>query len=172
MSHPVTVLDSVEKVGTIVDILKQESFNGFPVVDNTIPSQQVSLITDYYPPLIWNSQALWFMFTQVIPSDMVQFLPHQSFGLLPLYLMTFSLIIQILKANILFKIYNVMLSKFLRCMYWGLSYQGELLLVYVALRQTLYQHSRGSVFVTQTDTIPSQQGVSLCNSETDTILSQ
>jgi len=37
MSHPVTVLRTKEKVGRIVDILKSESHNGFPVVQDYDP---------------------------------------------------------------------------------------------------------------------------------------
>ena len=33
MSHPVVTLNMVENVGRIVDVLKTESYNGFPVVD-------------------------------------------------------------------------------------------------------------------------------------------
>ncbi|PVD38860.1 hypothetical protein C0Q70_01485 [Pomacea canaliculata] len=41
MSHPVTVLHIKEKVGDIVDLLKKEVHNGFPVVDN-LESPQLS----------------------------------------------------------------------------------------------------------------------------------
>lgn len=37
MSHPVIVLRTQEKVGRIVDILKAESHNGFPVVQDYDP---------------------------------------------------------------------------------------------------------------------------------------
>lgn len=37
MSHPVTVMQTTEKVGKIVDILKSESHNGFPVVEDYKP---------------------------------------------------------------------------------------------------------------------------------------
>ncbi|XP_045214169.2 H(+)/Cl(-) exchange transporter 7-like isoform X2 [Mercenaria mercenaria] len=39
MSHPVTVLRTHEKVGRIVDILKAESHNGFPVVQDYDPDR-------------------------------------------------------------------------------------------------------------------------------------
>ena len=39
MSHPVTTLRTTEKVGRIIDILKSEPHNGFPVVDNFNPEQ-------------------------------------------------------------------------------------------------------------------------------------
>ena len=38
MSHPVIVLQTKEKVGKIVDILKAESHNGFPVVQDYTPA--------------------------------------------------------------------------------------------------------------------------------------
>ena len=38
MSHPVTVLQTREKVGKVVDILRTESHNGFPVVQDYTPS--------------------------------------------------------------------------------------------------------------------------------------
>ncbi len=37
MSHPVTVLREEETVGRIVDILKNEKHNGFPVVEGYDP---------------------------------------------------------------------------------------------------------------------------------------
>jgi hypothetical protein len=37
MSHPVSVFRVQEQVGRIVDILKKEIHNGFPVVDNYDP---------------------------------------------------------------------------------------------------------------------------------------
>jgi hypothetical protein len=40
MSHPVVTFNTVESVGRIVDVLKSESYNGFPVVDPH-PSEQV-----------------------------------------------------------------------------------------------------------------------------------
>ena len=40
MSHPVTVLRTVEKVGNIVDILKRETHNGFPVVQDYTPDSE------------------------------------------------------------------------------------------------------------------------------------
>lgn len=47
MSHPVTVLRTKEKVGRIVEILKSESHNGFPVVQDYDPDsvQDVSMFT-------------------------------------------------------------------------------------------------------------------------------
>ena len=33
MSSPVTTLSTCEKVGRIVDILEQQPFNGFPIVE-------------------------------------------------------------------------------------------------------------------------------------------
>ena len=50
MSHPVTVFRMKEKVGRIVDILKKEIHNGFPVVDNHDPDQadEVSLFCLVY----------------------------------------------------------------------------------------------------------------------------
>ena len=36
MSQPVVTLKTVENVGVIVDVLKNEKFNGFPVVDYDI----------------------------------------------------------------------------------------------------------------------------------------
>ena len=46
MSYPVTVFRVQEKVGRIVDLLKKEIHNGFPVVDNydpDIPEVNMSL---------------------------------------------------------------------------------------------------------------------------------
>lgn len=37
MSHPVTVLRTVERVDRIMQILQYETHNGFPVVDNYDP---------------------------------------------------------------------------------------------------------------------------------------
>ena len=34
MSHPVVTLSMTETVGNIVDVLKAETYNGFPVIDN------------------------------------------------------------------------------------------------------------------------------------------
>ncbi|XP_069124050.1 H(+)/Cl(-) exchange transporter 7-like isoform X2 [Argopecten irradians] len=42
MSHPVTVLRSYESVGRIVDILKSETHNGFPVVEDYDPFTEES----------------------------------------------------------------------------------------------------------------------------------
>ncbi|XP_033749543.1 H(+)/Cl(-) exchange transporter 7-like [Pecten maximus] len=42
MSHPVTVLRSYESVGRIVDILKNETHNGFPVVEDYDPFTEES----------------------------------------------------------------------------------------------------------------------------------
>ena len=47
MSHPVTVLQTTEKVGRIVDVLKTESHNGFPVVEDYRPdSHRVRFIDE------------------------------------------------------------------------------------------------------------------------------
>jgi chloride channel 7 len=40
MSYPVVTFNTVETVGHIVDVLKSETYNGFPVVDPH-PSEQV-----------------------------------------------------------------------------------------------------------------------------------
>ena len=48
MSHPVSVLQTTEKVGRIVDILKSESHNGFPVVQDYTPhSHKVCLTLEF-----------------------------------------------------------------------------------------------------------------------------
>ena len=44
MSHPVVTLQAVEKVSTVVEILKNERHDGFPVVENVDPG--VSTQTD------------------------------------------------------------------------------------------------------------------------------
>lgn len=41
MSHPVTVFKSKETVGTIIDTLKQYTYNGFPVVDDVYGANMV-----------------------------------------------------------------------------------------------------------------------------------
>lgn len=41
MSHPVVKLDSVSKVDIIVDVLKRETHDGFPVVLQHLDSQNV-----------------------------------------------------------------------------------------------------------------------------------
>lgn len=33
MSHPVATLKTIERVGAIIQLLKEETYNGFPVVD-------------------------------------------------------------------------------------------------------------------------------------------
>ena len=48
MSHPVTVLRKREKVGRIVDILKAESHNGFPVVQDYDPDSVQDVRTIFY----------------------------------------------------------------------------------------------------------------------------
>ena len=42
MSHPVTVFRTYESVGRIVDTLKKETYNGFPVVEGYDPLDEVS----------------------------------------------------------------------------------------------------------------------------------
>lgn len=46
MSHPATVLKTKETVGTIVDILKKYTYNGFPVVDEMYNVNSVSFIVN------------------------------------------------------------------------------------------------------------------------------
>ncbi|KAK3600873.1 hypothetical protein CHS0354_019220 [Potamilus streckersoni] len=61
MSHPVSVFRTVEKVGRIVDILKNETHNGFPVVQDYEPSTEQSDCTETfgtYQGLILRSQLI------------------------------------------------------------------------------------------------------------------
>lgn len=61
MSHPVTVLRTVEKVGRIVDLLKKETHNGFPVVEGFDPYAPVMNEVQtfgYYRGVILRSQLI------------------------------------------------------------------------------------------------------------------
>lgn len=40
MSHPVSVFRTVESIGRIVDVLKKETHNGFPVVEDYDPLEE------------------------------------------------------------------------------------------------------------------------------------
>lgn len=43
MSYPVVVLSTVEKVGRILQILTEQTYNGFPVVDS--PEEKISSVS-------------------------------------------------------------------------------------------------------------------------------
>jgi len=43
MSFPIVTFKTVENVGRIVDVLRQETYNGFPVVDPQVNQYSVSI---------------------------------------------------------------------------------------------------------------------------------
>ena len=73
MSTPVTTFRTVERVGKVIDVLKAEPFNGFPIIDEHIPSTESGDSFGVLRGLILRSQLIVLLQNKVLPQIMCVF---------------------------------------------------------------------------------------------------